>query len=154
MLLFLSEQSACVMCRQPQWPLLTLSSLSSSPVFTFLPEGLYLGFWFFAFTLIFTQKDEKCKKINICFGGSTFWWVKKKFVLKNFGLNKFLEQKWSGQKFVGTIILGFRQCLGNKNCWGKAYIGTTFCGGPQFFQYFYCGQNQKTGQLLWKFFPL
>ena len=42
-----SERSACDMCRQTQRPLLTLLrlSLSSSPVFTFLPEGIFLWFW-------------------------------------------------------------------------------------------------------------
>ena len=48
--------------------LLTLLRLSPllSRVFTFLPEGLYLGFWICACKLILIQKDEKCPHLR-CF---------------------------------------------------------------------------------------
>ena len=41
----------------------TVMSLSSLlNVFTFLPEGLYQGFWIFASKLILTQKGVDCTK--------------------------------------------------------------------------------------------
>ena len=74
-----SERSACAMCRWTQWPLLTelfisFSPLSSLHVFTYLPEGLYQGFWIFACKLMLTKKkeEEKCKKIGQQFQGIHF----------------------------------------------------------------------------------
>ena len=69
-----------------QWPLLTLLRLSLLsllylPMFTFLEEGLFQGFWIVACKLLLNQKDDKCRSgkktlerffLNVRGSGSTF----------------------------------------------------------------------------------
>ena len=115
-----SERSLCAMRRQTQWPLLTLLFLFSlSPVFTILPEGLFLGFWMLRANLYWPKKkkneDEKfgwgAQKLIFFFkskqllGGSTI------FV----GIKKMLRQKNSAvgsQNKFGTQIFRVNKLLG------------------------------------------
>ena len=81
-------------------------SLLLSPVFTFLPEGLFLGFWIFACKHILTQKYEKMQN-NL---GSTnklckhIGRFKKEFGSKNLGVQKIWVQQFS--KLMGKYVVG------------------------------------------------
>ena len=80
-------------------------SLLLSPVFTFLPEGLFLGFWI-ACKHILTQKYEKMQNNlgstnKLCKHVGRF---KKEFGSKNLGVQKIWVQQFS--KLMGKYVVG------------------------------------------------
>ena len=99
-----SERSACDMCRQKQRPLLTLLrlSLSSSPVFTFLPECLCLGLWIYACTLILTHKYMYVLWFHNYFSKGYLFPLKEHSISEDF--NKKLRDVLQGQRVSIFLI--------------------------------------------------
>jgi hypothetical protein len=86
-------RAACVRCHRTKCPLLTAFFLLSSLCFTFLPEGLIVGFWSVAWGL-------SHKKIG--FGVKTFWGAplpSGESIFKFFFLNRKVTRiAWNGDK--------------------------------------------------------